>query len=160
MPALVHGSGGSAQTAASLGIPASGNASEFLVDRHFAAARHDKVAIECADQRITYAHLDCGERVATDQRHCERDSQSNPHPQAQWTRPREERVGNWKRNPREQDDQRTGQDSDAPQGWAPDERGDCCRSKQHGQPFQRWQESDSYSIRLRAGDRQRSRRYP
>jgi benzoate-CoA ligase len=46
-----------AQDAASLGVPEVFNAAGHFIDRHLAAGRQGKVAIECGDERITYAQL-------------------------------------------------------------------------------------------------------
>jgi benzoate-CoA ligase family protein len=48
-------------TAADLGVPATFNAATHFVDRHLAEGRGTKIAIECGDQRVTYAEL--AERV-------------------------------------------------------------------------------------------------
>ena len=40
-----------------LGVPPLLNAAEYFVDRNVAAGRGDKVAIECGDERVTYAQL-------------------------------------------------------------------------------------------------------
>ena len=48
-------------TAADLGIPPTFNAATYFVDRHLREGRGGKVAIECADERVTYAEL--AERV-------------------------------------------------------------------------------------------------
>src|SRR5918994_1474375 len=44
-------------TAASLGIPEVFNAATHFVDRNVAAGRGGKVAIECGDERVTYAQV-------------------------------------------------------------------------------------------------------
>jgi benzoate-CoA ligase len=44
-------------TAAALGVPAVFNAAGHFIDRHVAEGRGDKVAIECGDERVTYAEL-------------------------------------------------------------------------------------------------------
>ena len=43
--------------ASALGVPAAFNATSYFVDRHLAEGRVDKTAIECGDERITYADL-------------------------------------------------------------------------------------------------------
>jgi benzoate-CoA ligase len=48
-------------TAADLGVPETFNAATHFVDRHLAEGRGAKVAIECGDERVTYAQL--AERV-------------------------------------------------------------------------------------------------
>ncbi len=48
-------------TASDLGVPATFNAAAHFVDRHLAEGRGGKVAIECGDERVTYAEL--AERV-------------------------------------------------------------------------------------------------
>jgi len=50
-----------AVTARDLGVPDRFNAAKFFVDRHLAEGRGGKVAIECGDERVTYAQL--AERV-------------------------------------------------------------------------------------------------
>src|SRR5215471_10804541 len=52
---------GSAKTAAALGVPETFNAATHFVDRHVADGRGARVAIECGDERVTYAGL--AERV-------------------------------------------------------------------------------------------------
>src|SRR5439155_10556155 len=49
------------KTAADLGVPEQFNAAAYFVDRHLAEGRGAKVAIECGDERVTYAEL--AERV-------------------------------------------------------------------------------------------------
>ena len=49
------------QTAAELGVPEQFNAAVYFIDRHLAEGRGGKVAIECGDERVTYAEL--AERV-------------------------------------------------------------------------------------------------
>jgi benzoate-CoA ligase len=49
------------KTAADLGVPARFNAASWLIDRHVPEGRGGKVAIECGDERVTYAEL--AERV-------------------------------------------------------------------------------------------------
>jgi benzoate-CoA ligase len=49
------------KTAADLGIPEQFNASAYFVDRHVAEGRGARIAIECGDERVTYAAL--AERV-------------------------------------------------------------------------------------------------
>ena len=44
-------------TASALGVPEQFNAAAHFVDRHIAEGRGRKVAIECGDQRVTYAQL-------------------------------------------------------------------------------------------------------
>jgi len=44
-------------TAAELGVPESFNVATYFVDRNVAEGRGDRVAIECGDERITYADL-------------------------------------------------------------------------------------------------------
>src|SRR5688572_16712786 len=46
-----------ALTAAALGVPEVFNAAEYFVDRHVAEGRGARIAIECGDERITYADL-------------------------------------------------------------------------------------------------------
>ena len=48
---------GSALTAAALGVPEAFNAAEYFVDRHIQEGRGARVAIECGDERVTYADL-------------------------------------------------------------------------------------------------------
>jgi benzoate-CoA ligase len=48
---------GSAITAAALGVPEVFNAAAHFVDRHLGEGRGAKVAIECGDERVTYAQL-------------------------------------------------------------------------------------------------------
>src|SRR4051812_9187713 len=48
-------------TAADLGVAATFNAATHFVDRHLAEGRGSKIAIECGDQRVSYAEL--AERV-------------------------------------------------------------------------------------------------
>jgi len=48
-------------TAAALGVPETFNATSHFVDRHLRGGRASKVAIECGDERVTYADL--AERV-------------------------------------------------------------------------------------------------
>jgi benzoate-CoA ligase family protein len=45
------------RTAADLGVPPTFNAAAHFVDRHLAEGRAGKVAIECGDERVTYAEL-------------------------------------------------------------------------------------------------------
>ena len=52
---------GSSTSAASLGVPPTFNAATHFVDRHLREGRGAKVAIECGDERVTYADL--AERV-------------------------------------------------------------------------------------------------
>jgi benzoate-CoA ligase family protein len=49
------------KTAADLGVPEQFNAAAYFVDRHLGERRGAKVAIECGDERVTYAEL--AERV-------------------------------------------------------------------------------------------------
>src|SRR5439155_26922681 len=49
------------KTAADLGVPEQFNAAVYFIDRHLAEGRGAKVAIECGDERVTYAEL--AERV-------------------------------------------------------------------------------------------------
>lgn len=49
------------KTAADLGIPEQFNAAGYFIDRHLFEGRGAKVAIECGDERVTYAQL--AERV-------------------------------------------------------------------------------------------------
>jgi benzoate-CoA ligase len=49
------------KTAADLGLPATFNAATHFVDRHLREGRGGRVAIECGDERVTYAEL--AERV-------------------------------------------------------------------------------------------------
>ena len=44
-------------TAESLGVPGSFNAASHFVDRHIAEGRGPSMAIECGDERVTYAEL-------------------------------------------------------------------------------------------------------
>lgn len=44
-------------TAASLGVPEFFNAADHFVDRHIREGRGATVAIECGDERITYAEV-------------------------------------------------------------------------------------------------------
>src|SRR4029450_3072351 len=44
-------------TAADLGVPPVFNAASFFVDRHIDEGRGAKAAIECGDERVTYAQL-------------------------------------------------------------------------------------------------------
>src|SRR5262245_9537411 len=44
-------------TAADLGVPPIFNAASFFVDRHLDEGRGEKIAIECGDERVTYAQL-------------------------------------------------------------------------------------------------------
>ncbi len=46
-----------AATAASLGVPEAFNAAEHFVDRHVRDGGGDRIAIECLDERVTYAQL-------------------------------------------------------------------------------------------------------
>ena len=48
---------GHAVTAADLGVPEAFNAAAHFIDRHIAEERGAKVAIECGDERVTYAEL-------------------------------------------------------------------------------------------------------
>jgi benzoate-CoA ligase len=50
------------RTAADLGVPERFNAASYFVDRHLAEGRAGKIAIECGDERVTYAQL--AERVS------------------------------------------------------------------------------------------------
>jgi benzoate-CoA ligase len=52
---------GTLRTAADLGVPEQFNAAAYFVDRHLAEGRAGNVAIECGDERVTYAEL--AERV-------------------------------------------------------------------------------------------------
>lgn len=52
---------GRQRTAADLGVPEQFNAATWFVDRHLAEGRGDNVAIECGDERVSYAAL--AERV-------------------------------------------------------------------------------------------------
>ena len=52
---------GTLRTAADLGVPEQFNAATYFVDRHLLEGRAEKVAIECGDERVTYAQL--AERV-------------------------------------------------------------------------------------------------
>ena len=45
------------RSAAELGVPEQFNATAYFVDRHFAEGRGAKVAIECGDERVTFAQL-------------------------------------------------------------------------------------------------------
>jgi benzoate-CoA ligase len=47
----------SALTAAQLGVPEAFNAAEYFIDRHVAESNGERIAIECGDERITYADL-------------------------------------------------------------------------------------------------------
>jgi benzoate-CoA ligase family protein len=47
----------SVTTAAALGVPETFNAATHFIDRHLAEGRGGKVAIECGDERVTYAEL-------------------------------------------------------------------------------------------------------
>ncbi len=49
-----------AATAASLGIPSTFNAAAYFVDRHVGAGRGGRMAIECLDERLTYADVQRG----------------------------------------------------------------------------------------------------
>lgn len=49
-----------AATAASLGIPATFNAATYFVDRHVVQGRGEKIALECVDERLTYADVQRG----------------------------------------------------------------------------------------------------
>jgi benzoate-CoA ligase family protein len=46
-----------AASAESLGVPETFNAATYFIDRHLAEGRGDSVAIECGDERITYARV-------------------------------------------------------------------------------------------------------
>jgi len=46
-----------ATTAAALGVPETFNAATYFVDRHLREGRGAEVAIECGDERVTYAEL-------------------------------------------------------------------------------------------------------
>jgi len=48
---------GSALTAASLGVPEAFNAAEYFIDRHVKEGRGGRLAIECGDERVSYADL-------------------------------------------------------------------------------------------------------
>ncbi len=48
---------GRAVTAAELGVPEVFNAAAYFVDRHAAEGRGAKIAIECGDERVTYAEV-------------------------------------------------------------------------------------------------------
>ena len=48
---------GHAVTAAELGVPETFNAAAYFIDRHIAAGRAARVAIECGDERVTYGQL-------------------------------------------------------------------------------------------------------
>jgi benzoate-CoA ligase len=52
---------GKQRTAAELGVPERFNAAAWFVDRHLSEGRGHKIAIECGDERVTYAEL--AERV-------------------------------------------------------------------------------------------------
>src|SRR6266550_1796673 len=43
--------------AAALGIPEAFNAATYFVDRHVSEGRGPRIAIECGDERVTYADL-------------------------------------------------------------------------------------------------------
>lgn len=45
------------KTAAALGVPERFNAASYFIDRHLAEGRGDKIAIECGDERVSYAEL-------------------------------------------------------------------------------------------------------
>ena len=45
------------KTAAALGIPATFNAASYFIDRHLPEGRGRKIAIECGDERVSYADL-------------------------------------------------------------------------------------------------------
>ena len=47
-------------TADSLGIPSTFNAATYFVDRHVVLGRGDRIAIECVDERLTYADVQRG----------------------------------------------------------------------------------------------------
>src|SRR5207253_2793301 len=49
------------KTAADLGVPEQFNAAVYFIDRHLAEGRGGRIAIECGDERVTYAEL--AERV-------------------------------------------------------------------------------------------------
>jgi benzoate-CoA ligase family protein len=49
-----------AVTAASLGIPSTFNAAAYFVDRHIVSGHGDRIAIECLDERLTYADMQRG----------------------------------------------------------------------------------------------------
>jgi 4-hydroxybenzoate-CoA ligase/benzoate-CoA ligase len=49
------------KTAGDLGIPERFNAASHFIDRHVAEGRGSRIAIECGDERVTYAEL--AERV-------------------------------------------------------------------------------------------------
>ena len=46
-----------ATTAADLGVPEIFNAATYFVDRHVADGWGDRIAIECGDEKVTYASL-------------------------------------------------------------------------------------------------------
>ena len=46
-----------ATTAEQIGVPQVFNAADYFVDRHLREGRADKIAIECGDERISYAQL-------------------------------------------------------------------------------------------------------
>jgi len=48
---------GSALTAAALGVPEAFNAAEYFIDRHVQEGRGGRLAIECGDERVSYADL-------------------------------------------------------------------------------------------------------
>ena len=48
---------GSALTAAALGVPEAFNAAEHFIDRHLQEGRGGRLAIECGDERVSYADL-------------------------------------------------------------------------------------------------------
>src|SRR5262245_26048558 len=45
------------KTAAALGVPPTFNAASYFVDRHLREGRGGKIAIECGDERVSYAEL-------------------------------------------------------------------------------------------------------
>src|SRR5258708_38116694 len=45
------------RTASELGVPRKFNAATHFIDRHIAEGRGAKVAIECGDERVTFAEL-------------------------------------------------------------------------------------------------------
>ena len=45
------------KTAAGLGVPATFNAASYFIDRHLPEGRGGKTAIECGDERVSYAEL-------------------------------------------------------------------------------------------------------
>src|SRR5262245_24745841 len=45
------------KTAAALGVPATFNAASYFIDRHLPEGRGEKIAIECGDERVSYAEL-------------------------------------------------------------------------------------------------------